>query len=62
MVPNNQALLASVPTYPSGLWSFTIGSKKYDPEVVSFQDRSNSKFIRPRCIKQHLLFLPLSGR
>ena len=23
--------LASVPTYPSGLWSFAIGSKKYDP-------------------------------
>jgi len=23
--------LANVPTYPSGLWSFTIGSKKYDP-------------------------------
>lgn len=24
--------LASVPTYPSGLWSFTAGSKCYDPE------------------------------
>lgn len=23
--------LASIPTYPSGLWSFTMGSKKYDP-------------------------------
>jgi len=23
--------LANVPTYPSGLWSFAIGSKKYDP-------------------------------
>ena len=23
--------LASVPTYPSGLWSFTLGSKKNDP-------------------------------
>jgi spermidine synthase len=23
--------LANVPTYPSGLWSFTTGSKKYDP-------------------------------
>lgn len=22
---------APIPTYPSGLWSFTIGSKKYDP-------------------------------
>jgi len=26
--------LASIPTYPSGLWTFTIGSKKYDPEQV----------------------------
>ncbi|WP_418790302.1 polyamine aminopropyltransferase [Phosphitispora sp. TUW77] len=26
--------LANVPTYPSGLWSFTMGSKKYDPEAV----------------------------
>ncbi|MFA7502490.1 MAG: polyamine aminopropyltransferase [Anaerovoracaceae bacterium] len=25
----------SIPTYPSGLWSFTIGSKKYDPLNVS---------------------------
>ncbi|RJX27753.1 MAG: polyamine aminopropyltransferase [Dethiobacter sp.] len=23
--------LASVPTYPSGLWSFTLGSKRYNP-------------------------------
>ncbi len=23
--------LAAIPTYPSGLWSFTMGSKKYDP-------------------------------
>jgi len=23
--------LANVPTYPGGLWSFTLGSKKYDP-------------------------------
>ncbi|MEW6661521.1 MAG: polyamine aminopropyltransferase [Bacillota bacterium] len=25
---------ANVPTYPSGMWSFTIGSKVYDPEKV----------------------------
>lgn len=25
--------LASIPTYPSGLWSFTIGSKKYNPTI-----------------------------
>lgn len=26
--------LAAIPTYPSGLWSFTIGSKRYDPEFI----------------------------
>lgn len=26
--------MAAIPTYPSGYWSFTIGSKKYDPENI----------------------------
>ncbi|MEC1719498.1 spermidine synthase [Schinkia azotoformans] len=26
--------IANVPTYPSGLWTFTIGSKKHDPLAV----------------------------
>jgi len=25
---------ANIPTYPSGYWTFTIGSKQYDPEAV----------------------------
>jgi spermidine synthase len=25
---------ANIPTYPSGLWTFTVGSKKYDPLQV----------------------------
>jgi spermidine synthase len=29
--PLTKLYLASIPTYPSGLWSFTVGSKKYDP-------------------------------
>jgi spermidine synthase len=29
--PLTRLYLASVPTYPSGLWSFTVGSKCYDP-------------------------------
>jgi spermidine synthase len=29
--PQAYLYLASVPTYPSGLWSFTMGSKKYNP-------------------------------
>ncbi|MBS4008615.1 MAG: polyamine aminopropyltransferase [Clostridium sp.] len=30
--PLTKLYLASVPTYPSGLWSFTVGSKCYEPE------------------------------
>lgn len=29
--PITRLYLGFVPTYPSGLWSFTMGSKKYDP-------------------------------
>lgn len=32
--PLTKLYLAAVPTYPSGLWSFTVGSKQYDPEEV----------------------------
>ncbi|MGI6096751.1 MAG: polyamine aminopropyltransferase [Dethiobacteria bacterium] len=31
LFPRVHLYLANIPTYPSGLWSFTIGSKKYDP-------------------------------
>ncbi|NQS76365.1 MAG: polyamine aminopropyltransferase [Peptococcaceae bacterium] len=32
--PVTRLYLAVVPTYPGGLWSFTMGSKKYDPLEV----------------------------
>lgn len=32
--PVTRLYLASIPTYPSGLWSFTMGSLKYDPLAV----------------------------
>lgn len=38
--PLTKLYLANIPTYPSGLWSFTIGSKRHDPESV---DAANSK-------------------
>ncbi|MEW6523208.1 MAG: polyamine aminopropyltransferase [Bacillota bacterium] len=31
--PITRLYLGVVPTYPGGLWSFTAGSKKYDPSV-----------------------------
>ncbi|MGL4820437.1 MAG: spermidine synthase, partial [Bacilli bacterium] len=27
--------VANTPTYPSGLWAFTLGSKKHDPLKVA---------------------------
>ncbi|BBU41269.1 polyamine aminopropyltransferase [Aeribacillus pallidus] len=33
--PITRLYTANIPTYPSGLWTFTIGSKKYDPIGVS---------------------------
>ncbi|KGX86485.1 polyamine aminopropyltransferase [Pontibacillus litoralis] len=32
--PVTQLYTANIPTYPSGLWTFTIGSKRYDPLEV----------------------------
>jgi spermidine synthase len=32
--PVTRLYTCSIPTYPSGLWSFTIGSKQYDPLEV----------------------------
>ncbi|AKN32499.1 spermidine synthase [Clostridium carboxidivorans P7] len=37
--PITKLFMAGIPTYPSGFWSFTVGSKKHDPETV---DLSNS--------------------
>jgi spermidine synthase len=39
LFPVSKLYLASIPTYPSGLWSFSMGSKKYDPEVSFNQER-----------------------
>jgi len=32
--PITKLFMAAIPTYPGGYWSFTIGSKKYDPTQV----------------------------
>jgi spermidine synthase len=44
---------ANVPTYPSGLWTFTMGSKKYDPlqvEEASIPE-INTRYYSPRLHK-----------
>lgn len=47
--PITKLYLANVPTYPTGLWSFTMGSKKYDPLKVekSSIPNTNTKYYTP---------------
>ncbi len=66
LFPITRLYLASIPTYPSGLWSFTIGSKKYRPEdadlaraeVISKQtkyynqDVHRSAFMLPNFVRE----------
>lgn len=42
--PLTKLYLANIPTYPSGLWSFTIGSKQYNPEEVVNQGAGDLKY------------------
>lgn len=44
---------ANIPTYPSGLWTFTMGSKKYDPLEVdeSAIPDIDTKYYTPRLHK-----------
>ncbi|GFR37221.1 polyamine aminopropyltransferase [Insulibacter thermoxylanivorax] len=41
---------ANIPTYPSGMWTFTMGSKKYDPLEVeeSAIPEMDTKYYSPR--------------
>lgn len=43
--PITKLFMAAIPTYPSGYWSFTIGSKKLDPAST---DISNTIDIRTK--------------
>lgn len=45
--PITKLYLAPVPTYPSGTWSFTIGSKQHDPENIVHQPVSRLKYYTP---------------
>ena len=44
---------ANIPTYPSGLWTFTMGSKKYDPLEVDETaiPELDTKYYTPRLHK-----------
>ncbi len=53
--PITRLFLANVPTYPGGLWSFTMGSKKYDPlgvdrkKIPELKTRYYSPAIHQAC-------------
>lgn len=51
--PITKLYTASIPTYPSGLWSFTIGSKKYDPLKVKESElqQFDTKYYNPKMHK-----------
>lgn len=36
--PVTRLFMAGIPTYPSGFWSFTVGSKKRDPKTVDLSN------------------------
>jgi spermidine synthase len=57
--PITRLYLANIPTYPSGLWSFTIGSKQYDPLAVpeSQMKETNTKYYTP-AIHKSVFALP----
>ncbi|GAB7387861.1 spermidine synthase [Bacillaceae bacterium] len=51
--PVTRLYTANIPTYPSGLWTFTIGSKKYDPLAVDETKipERETKYYTPRLHK-----------
>ncbi|MGI5920817.1 MAG: polyamine aminopropyltransferase [Syntrophomonadaceae bacterium] len=56
--PITKFYLAYVPTYPSGMWSFTIGSKKHDPEKVVSTPSVDYKYYTPDIHKAAFILPP----
>lgn len=44
LFPLTKLYLANIPTYPSGLWSFTVGSKIYDPQLPAYPYNQGCKY------------------
>jgi len=51
--PVTKLFMAAIPTYPGGYWSFTIGSKMYDPEEadVPKELRFDTRYYTPKLHK-----------
>jgi spermidine synthase len=64
--PITKLYMAAIPTYPGVYWSFTIGSKKYDPENIDahimpgfdtkyyHKDLHKACFVLPKYVKDLL--------
>lgn len=64
--PITKLYMAAIPTYPGVYWSFTMGSKKYDPELVDIhnipdfdtkyyhKDLHKACFVLPKYVKDLL--------
>ncbi|MBP1933978.1 polyamine aminopropyltransferase [Ammoniphilus resinae] len=55
--PITRTYIANIPTYPSGMWTFTLGSKKYDPlevkesEIADLPTKYYSPELHHACFK-----------
>lgn len=49
--PYHSMYTAVVPTYPGGLWSFTIGSKQKLPDLASIRFDKDTKYVNERIIQ-----------
>lgn len=58
--PIGKLFLAHIPTYPGGCWSFTLGSKKYDPEQVdpAGMPELDTKYYSPEIHKAAFVLPP----
>lgn len=58
--PIGKIFLAYIPTYPGGCWSFTVGSKKYDPEQVDISTfpELDTKYYSPEMHKAAFVLPP----
>lgn len=62
--PITKLFTTTIPTYPGGFWSFTIGSKKYDPSLVDVSkipeidtkyythELHKASFVLPKYVKE----------
>jgi spermidine synthase len=56
--PITRLYLAAIPTYPSGLWSFTVGSKLYNPEEIATIYEGQTRYYSPQ-VHQAAFKLPV---